>query len=119
VDDEDVELQCQMLQLLLNKKLTTFHFPRGLSSENQAAATELGQGLLAQRPPDLQSVVRKCHENVVIPWDLDPFFDSMLPLFPKLQTLQLERFTCNDSHLGSIAAPLPKLRCVYSFIGFC
>lgn len=57
VDDEDVELICQMLQLLMNQQVTTFQFPTSLYPENQAAATELCQSLLAEAPPDLHTLV--------------------------------------------------------------
>lgn len=111
VPAENVEQQCRVLQMLLCSKVTTFQFPLGLSSENEAAATKLWQSLVAERPPDLHTIIRKCGKGVVDPWAIEPFFDSMLKSFPNLETLKLDRFTCNNAHLYSIASHLPKLRC--------
>jgi hypothetical protein len=112
---EDVVLQCKVLQLLLNKKITTFQFPPGLASDTQAAATALWKALVAEKPPDLHTIVRKrFHElqldRKLTPWNAQPFFFGMLEFFPNLQVLRLANLTCTNSHLKQIAEHLPKLR---------
>lgn len=110
-DVVEIEMECQMLKLLMNKKITTFNFPIGLHSDNQAAATELWQSLLAELPPDLQTITRNsCLNFLRNPWQMKPFFDRLLTLIPNLEVLQLEQFVCNNSDLHRISDHLPKLR---------
>jgi len=81
-EEKEVELQCQMLKLLLNPKITSFNFPRGLYLEtNQPLVTELWQSLVAEQPPDLHT-----------------------------QLLRLTHFECTDPDLINISENLPRLR---------
>jgi hypothetical protein len=115
---EDVVLQCEVLQMLLNKKITTFQFPRGLTSDTQAAATALWKALLAEKPPDLHTIVRRtCRQldGKSTPWNALPFFFGMLQLFPNLQVLRLANFKCTNWHLMRIAEHMPKLRFNYNY----
>jgi hypothetical protein len=62
--NRDFELECQMMQLLLNPKVTSFIFPRGLKSDDQNAATELWQSLLEEQPPELHTMIlSRCNWN--------------------------------------------------------
>lgn len=108
--EEDVVLQCQILQLLLNKKITTFHFPTGLNLDSQANANALWQALVDEQPPDLHTIVKRCRDDGTTPWNMEAFLLSMLGIFPDLQVLRLEHFVCDDSHLCKIAEHQPKLR---------
>jgi hypothetical protein len=84
MEEKEVELQCQMLKLLLNPKITSFNFPRGPElATNQPLVTELWQSLVAEQPPDLHTIV--CKWN----WNQRPFFDSILAVVPNLQVLRL------------------------------
>jgi hypothetical protein len=105
---EDAELQCKVLQLLLNKEITSFHFPPGLNLYHEEMVTELWQSLLAMKPPDLHTIVCKCTNDES--WDVRPFFDSLLPAFPNLAVLRLDNLECNNQDLINIANHLPKLR---------
>jgi hypothetical protein len=106
----DVELECQMLQLLLNPKITSFSFPRNLFWCNQPAGDALWQSLLAEQPPDLHTIVSRSSLKYGT-WNMKPLFDSMLPLFPNLEVIRLEHFECTDADLINIAAQyLPKIR---------
>jgi hypothetical protein len=81
---EDVEVKCQALQLLLNKKITSFHFPSDLSkSDHHAVATALWRHLVAERPSDLHTIVCKScrYDEEETSWDVRPFFSQMLPAF--------------------------------------
>lgn len=112
-DHGDIEMQCQMLQLLMNKKITTFNFPMDLKSDNQATATELWQSLLAEMPPDLHTIIvrNRPKDYAIKPWDARPFFDRLLlMLVPNLEVLLIDKFVCDDSDLSKIADHLPKLR---------
>jgi hypothetical protein len=109
-DEENIrfaELQCKMLQLLLNNKITTFHFPPGLNSDSQTAASALCQNIDAEQMPDLHTIIRKCLFDRC--WDVKSFF-STLHKFPNLEVLQLARFECDNAELCSIADQLPNLR---------
>jgi hypothetical protein len=111
---KDADLQCKVLQLLLNPDITSFQFPLGLDMDNQDAVTELWQGLLDLRPPNLHTIICRCTEYES--WDVRSFFNSLLPVFPNLEVLRLDNFDCNDQDLYIIADHLPKLRSVeFSF----
>jgi hypothetical protein len=56
------KLECHMLQLLLNPKITSFTFPRNMNFDHKSAVTELWQSLLAEQPPDL-----KHHHQQIFP----------------------------------------------------
>jgi hypothetical protein len=101
---------CLMLKLLLNQKITTFSFPSDLELEHEHLATELWQSLVAERPPDLDTIVSRHWVTDTVCWDRRPFFVSLLPVFPNLQVLRLEKFECNDADLIKISLRLPKLR---------
>lgn len=110
VDEEEVELQCQMLRLLTNTKTSSFCFPPSLGPENQAAASQLWQSLLNVNPPDLRTlIVQRLSDDSEI-WDVRPFLTCMLPIFLQLEILTLGNFECDDFDLGQIAAHLPQLR---------
>lgn len=109
--EDQVEQQCQVLKLLLNDKVTSFHFPSGLDLSKQTAASALWRRLVAERPPDLQTIVFRCRPDSYTPgWVIRPFFSNMVTLFPQLQVLQLDTFTCHNSHLTKIADNFPQLR---------
>jgi hypothetical protein len=107
---EKTVLQCKVLQLLMNKDITIFNFPPGLNSDLQDSATELWQSILRERPLDLHTIICKCKEYKR--WDVRLFLHSLLPLFPNLQVLRLENFSCNNQDLIRIASHLSKLRSV-------
>ena len=113
--DEDEEkrkydvVQWQVLQLLLNQKITSFSFPRELDPEDQTAVTELWQSLVVERPPDLHTIITR-YSFAPTKWNQRPFFNRLLLAFPNLKVLQLIQFECNDTDLISIAEQLPKLR---------
>jgi hypothetical protein len=112
---EDPYLESKGLQLLMNKKITSFHFPPDLTGSG-VTATKLWQSLVAEQPPDLHTIICNCTKNKR--WDVEPFFDSLLPLFPNLEVLWLANFYCSDQELIKIADHLPKLRSVLFFILF-
>jgi hypothetical protein len=96
--------RCQMLKLLLNQEVASFRFPSYLRLADDHAVTELWQGLLAEQPPGLHTVISSSHWN-----QQRLFFDSMLPWFPKLEALELG-LVCNDVDLTNISEQLPNLR---------
>jgi hypothetical protein len=102
------ELQCKMLQLLLNTDITSFNFPLGVDVYEEDAVGELWQGLLDIRPPNLHTIICKCSK--VESWDVKSFFNSLLPVLSNLEVLQLDNFLCKDQDLMDIANHLPKLR---------
>lgn len=104
---ELAELQCRMLQLLLNNKITTLHFPPGLDSDSQTAASALCRSIDVEQMPDMHTIVRKCLFDRC--WDVKPFF-STFQKFPNLEVLQLARLECDNAELCTIAETLPKLR---------
>jgi hypothetical protein len=104
---EDPEQQCQMLQLLLNQKLTSFHFPCRLRSVHQGATADLWHCLLRERPPNLTTIVSKQGS------DFRPFVMNMLPKFPKLEVLRLGYFLCKNADLSRFALHLQNLKYVY------
>jgi hypothetical protein len=115
-NSKDRFLQCTVLQMLMNKKITSFHFPPDLMGSG-VTATNLWQSLLAQRPPDLHTIVCYCiNKNMC--WDVRPFFNSLLPLYPNLEVLRLaDNFYCTNQDLINISHHLPKLRSVL-FLAF-
>jgi hypothetical protein len=109
---DSFEVQCQVLALLLNHKITAFHFPQELmKKENMAAATELCRSLIAQRPPDLHTLVSRspCTDNF---WNVGPLVNSMLGVLPNIEVLQIDGCLFGDEELRRIADQLPKLRFV-------
>jgi hypothetical protein len=57
----DAVLLCEVLQLLINKEITSFHFSSGLNEDTELYAFDLWQSLLMEKPPGLHSiVVSKC-----------------------------------------------------------
>jgi hypothetical protein len=106
---KNAALQSKVLQFLMNKEITAFHFPPGLNSDTELSATALWQTLVAEQPSDLHTIVCKC-------WDVRPIFDSLLTALPKLKVLRLENFKCTDLDLIKIAHHLTKLRSVLDFV---
>jgi hypothetical protein len=105
--------QLTVLQLLLNKKLTSFHFPTDLQV-SKGQVTELWQGLMEVRPPDLHTVVWR-NNYLDKEWNVRPFLNSLLSVpavFPNLEVLRLETLKCKDNDLINIADHLTKLRSV-------
>jgi hypothetical protein len=88
-----VARQCKLLQLLLNKKVTTFKFPPHLTSKHQDSVSQLWQSLLVERPPDLNTLICENHQC----WNIGAFIEQMLPVFPTLQVVKLDSFECDDS----------------------
>jgi hypothetical protein len=111
-DDEDQDnfLQWMMWLLLVNKKITSFYFPPDFDDSDRAI--DLWHCLMREHPPDLHTIVYKCKRF----WkslDVRPFFDCLIvPVFPKLEVLQLANLKCNDQDLHMIAEKLTKLRSV-------
>jgi hypothetical protein len=116
-DFKNAKLQSEILQLLMNKKLTSFHFPRGLNLLLLNSATKLWERLLVEQPPDLHTIVCKC--TMLNSLDIRPFFSSLLSVFPKLEVLRLANFDCTNHDLIKIAHHLPKLRSVLDFKACC
>jgi hypothetical protein len=108
----NVKLECQILQLLLNQKMTSFTFPPDLKLTKQHVITELWHSLVAEQPPDLQTIVSRYNGDYTSrkSWNKRPFFNSMLQKFPNLEVLRLDQFACKDADLIKIADHLPKLR---------
>jgi hypothetical protein len=114
-EQEDcIEQQCQMLQLLLNQKMTSFHFPPRLRSVHQGAVSDLWHSLLREKPPNLTTIVSNWNyieiEEGEIDWDIEASVASILPVFPKLQVLKIAHFVCDDAELSRISLHLPCLR---------
>jgi hypothetical protein len=106
---DDFHLQFMMQLLLVNPKITSFHFPPGLNLDSgDGVATNLWHSLLRERPSDLHTIVCKCDKYKS--WDVRPFFNSLVPAFPKLEVLQVGNFKCTDQDLHIIAEKLTKLR---------
>jgi hypothetical protein len=103
-ENHPVSLECQMLRLLLNQTMTCIQFPPGLDLENQHVVSELWQSFLAERPPDMHTIVSRGN------WNQKPFINGILLKFPNLEVLRLEQFECKDADLIIIADHLPKLR---------
>jgi hypothetical protein len=116
----DVKQQCQMLQLLLNQKMTSFHFPLGLMYEDlQGAILDLWHSLLWTKLPNLTTIVIATSylDETGTDWDIKSFiFTSMLTVFPNLEELRLENFVCDDADLSKIAQHLPRLRYLLFFL---
>lgn len=111
VNRENSDLQSGVLQMLLNDEITAVHFPPGLDSTSAAVVTELWKTLLKVQPPELHTIVCRFTEHIVSKtWDMRPFFDNLLPLFPNLEVLQLVNLDCTDQDLCNIVENLPKLR---------
>jgi hypothetical protein len=110
VSEDSFELQCQVLTLLLNHKITAFHFPRDLMDlENEAATTDLCQSLVAQRPPGLHTIIGVSgyrEDN----WDTTPLVKSMVDAFPLIEVLKMDGCTLTDDDLCRISDQLPNLR---------
>jgi hypothetical protein len=96
--------RCQMLRMLLNQDISSFRFPVYVRSAGHHAVTELWQGLLAEQPPGLHTIISSSLWN-----QQRLFFDSMLQWFPKLEALELA-LVCTDVDLTNIAEQLPNLR---------
>lgn len=112
VTKDSFELQCQVLGLLLNHKITTFHFPLELMiNENEAAATELCHRLVAERPPGLHTLVGLSPYNYrEDSWDFRPLVNNLVDVFPNIEVLQIDGCTWNDDDLRKVADHLPNLR---------
>jgi hypothetical protein len=111
--DQDDSLQWMMWQALVNNKITSFYFPQNL--DDSEMATDLWHSLMREHPPDLHTIVYKC-KRYRKSWDVRPFFGYLLvPVFPKLEVLQLANLQCNDQDLHMIAEKLTKLRSVCFF----
>jgi len=95
--------RCQMQKLLLNQEVASFKFPL-LGLVDPIVITELWQSLLAEQPHGLHTIISSRSD-----WNQRPFFNSMLPFFPKLKKLQLH-LVCSDVDLTNIAEQLPNLR---------
>jgi hypothetical protein len=113
---DNIDQQCQILQLLLNQKMTSFHFPLGLMyADHQCAISDLWHSLLREKPPNLTTIaIESCYlDEWGTDWDIKAFATSMLPVFPKLEELRLDYFECDDVDLIKIAQHLPRLRYLF------
>jgi hypothetical protein len=111
--EDSFELQCRILGLLMNHKITEFYFPLELMrEENEAAATEVCSKLVAQRPPNLHTVISFSPRNYGEEdyWTIRPLVDSMVDVFPNLEVLQFDGCIFGDGGLRMVAEQLPKLR---------
>lgn len=108
--NRDVVRQCQVLQLLVNKKITSFDFPTGLDLETEASAIELWKALVAGKPPDLHTIFMRSSNPGINLRNLNSFLFRSLKHFPKLQVLRLANFPCNNLELRKIAKQLSSLR---------
>jgi hypothetical protein len=103
------EQHWKVLNLLLNSKITTFHYPPSLDLVSQTAASALWQSLVEARPPDLHTIVCRClgrDGNC----NVRPIFNSLLSAFTGLEELRLKRFVATNADLCNIADCLPNLR---------
>jgi hypothetical protein len=109
--NDSFEVQSKVLALLLNHKVTAFHFPRDwIKQENNEATSELFQCLVAQRPPSLHTLVglTSClTEFRTVP--NHPFIDA-LDFLPNIEVLHMDGHLLGDTELCRIADQLPKLR---------
>jgi hypothetical protein len=112
-DRSEFHLQIMML-LLMNKELTSFHFPLGLDSDTEDCANRTWKTLLYRQPYDMHTIVCKC-EKYRESWNVRPFFKSLVPVFPKLEVLRLQNLKCSDQDLIKISKKLTKLRSVFFF----
>jgi hypothetical protein len=112
-DRSEFHLQIMML-LLINKQLTSFHFPPGLYSDMEDCANRIWKTLLYRQPSDIHTIVCMC-EQYARSWNVRPFFKSLVPVFPKLEVFQLQNLKCSDQDLIKISKKLPKLRSVPFF----
>jgi hypothetical protein len=113
---KDADVRCKVLQLLMNKKITSFHFSPDLILE--AGNSDVWQSLLVEQPHDLHTIAFCNCIDESKSWDVEPFFNSLLHLFPNLQVLRLRNFECNDEVLIKIADHLTKLRSVSHLLCF-
>ena len=109
-DDENKEVKCKVLELLLNPKVTRFNFPFGMIwAPYSEAGYPLLRRLVEVQPPDLltirtdSSLFKGCQE-------IKPFFNKMLDRFRQLEVLRLCDVVCDNGNLREISEHLPKLR---------
>lgn len=107
---EDSVARSKVLQLLMNKKITSFHFSPDLILDS--GKSDVWQSLLAEQPHDLHTIAFCNCIDESKSWDFEPFFNSLLHSFPNLQELRLHNLECNDKVLTKIAGQLTKLRLV-------
>jgi hypothetical protein len=108
--EDNFEVQCQVLALLLNHKVTAFYFPYNLMiKDNEAAATDLCQSLVAQRPPGLDTLV-SMSSSAGDYWNFTPLVISMVDAFPLIEVLLMDGCVFGDTELCRISDQLPKLR---------
>jgi len=111
--EDSFEVQCQVLALLLNHKVTAFHFPPELMDlKNEVAATELCRKLVAQRPSGLDTIVSLTSPSPDDFWDFTftPLVMSMVDVLPNIEVLRMDGCVFGDTELCRIADQLPKLR---------
>jgi hypothetical protein len=108
--EDSFEVQCQVLGMLLNHKVTEFHFPQELMiMDNKAAATALCRRLVDQRPHRLHTLV-SLSPSTDDYWDFTPLVNSMVAVFPNIKVLRMDGCMFGDNELCRIADQLPKLR---------
>ena len=109
---DSFELQCQVLGLLLNHKITTFHFPLELMrDENKSAGTALCQKLVALRPPGLHTIVGMSPSTFAEDsWNIRSLVNSLVDVFPNIEVLRMDGCVWSDDDLRNVADHLPKLR---------
>jgi hypothetical protein len=109
--EEDFEVQCKFLRLLVTSKVTTFIFPLGLARRgNQEAATALWKTLFAEQPDLLSLVTESPDVDVCGKWNVSGLVKTSVRSFPNLDTLIVQGLDLVDVHFRLIGQNLPNLR---------
>lgn len=106
---DSFEVQCHVLQLLLNPKITSMSLPTNFfNEENLAVSTDLCHRLLAVQLPVLHTLanwsdVHNCGEIKLL-------FSNVLDALANIEVLEFSGLLLSDKELCRMANQLPKLR---------